>query len=240
MEAIEETLKNKKRNIYILVEGTSDLAFLNLYICKNYGFTFKNTLDIKKLDNKMYGASYEKTGVELRIYSVGGCSRFNHGYNIIKKLFNENTSHLITIIDSDEKTKEEIEKELHYDDIEMKCNEFVEYKNTDGFYDLNFKSYVRVVPANKTGALETVLMEAIALNDDAIVKCSCDFIDNLNDEETKYISSNRLKLKAKTSVIFSLISPDSTFESLTSKFELIDLDAKSIKEAFGFLDEVLI
>ncbi len=83
-------------------------------------------------------------------------------------------------------------------------------------------------------------MEAIASNDKSIVSCSSEFIDNLKADEAKYISSNRLKLKAKTSVIFSLISPDSTFESLTSKFELIDLDAKSIKEAFGFLDEVLI
>lgn len=83
-------------------------------------------------------------------------------------------------------------------------------------------------------------MEAIASKDKSIVSCSSEFIDNLKADKAKYISSNRLKLKAKTGVIFSLISPDSTFAELNTKFELIDLNAKCIKDAFGFLDEVLI
>ena len=49
MEKLNYSPTPKVEKTIILVEGTSDIAFLNLYICKKYGFKYNMSKDMSEI-----------------------------------------------------------------------------------------------------------------------------------------------------------------------------------------------
>lgn len=239
MEKFNYSPTPKVEKTIILVEGTSDIAFLNLYICKKYGFKYNMSIVMEEINKNMTCEEYIKDNKELYIYSVGGVTLFNKAFDDIKAIvYSENVVNFIVIIDSDDRKEEDIIKDIQFDNIKFTANRYFKYKSS-GFDDVDLNVYLKIIPSDKSGALETVLMDAVDAKEHDIVSSSINFVDNLGTKETKYIKQARMKLKAKTGVMFSLLSPDRTFDSLKRKFELIDINDKNVVENFKFLDEIL-
>ena len=232
--------KREKENTIIFVEGISDLAFLSLLMNKWKGYTYVQDYRIQETKKGMKCSLYTNQKHNIIIFSVGGIENFNLGYNLLSPLIKSSlTKSIVMIIDNDLNDEEKIIKNLHLG-INVNANKWVKNNIKDDYEeDKELNTYIKIIPENKTGALETVLIEAIKRNEDDIASSAVNYIDNLNEKESKYISKRRLKLKAKTGVIFNLISPDKTFDALQKKFELIDVNGVTITECFGFLKSVI-
>ena len=237
----QPSLKKIHNDVVILVEGVSDIAFLNLYICNRYGFHFVNIYNLEEIDKRMSGNVYQSNNSSQRLYlfSTDGKDRMQKAFENIKPLiFNQNIGYFIVIVDSDQDDPNELTDILAFEQLKLLPNQWIPYQSNKGFEDVNLQIYLRVIPEGKCGALETVLLDSMRQDEPDIVNISIQFVDSLNNDQNKYIKSPRLKLKAKTGVVFNLLAPDKTFDSLTKKFKLINLEADSIQENFSFLDQV--
>lgn len=79
------------------------------------------------------------------------------------------------------------------------------YKNGHG-KELQFQFLLLVIPFEKTGAMETFLLDAVSKKDEydsEIIRKGNDFIDSI-DPEKRYLSKRRYITKAKFDVYFSV------------------------------------
>lgn len=81
-----------------------------------------------------------------------------------------------------------------------------------------------VIPADKEGALETLLLEAISEKeyDKAIVSRNITYIDEIQPIASEYLHKNRLKLKACLGVTWAIQYPEKLFS-------FIDEQIRSVK-----------
>ncbi len=107
----------------------------------------------------------------------------------------------------------------------MKNNTWVVGRYRDGFLeDRTVNLLLVVIPDNHQGALETVLLDSISEDpyDRNIVESASRFTDRMRLEASRYISSNRLQLKARLGVTWAIKYPDKIFS-------LIDEEIRSVK-----------
>ena len=79
-----------------------------------------------------------------------------------------------------------------------------------------------IIPKTGTGALETVLLDAMSEESEGklIVDSSIEFVDKM--PYYSYISTDRLKLKAKLGVALSVIYPDKVFSQFDKQLQMVD------------------
>lgn len=107
----------------------------------------------------------------------------------------------------------------------MKNNTWVVGRYRDDFLeDRTVNLLLVVIPDNHQGALETVLLDSISEDpyDRNIVESASRFTDRMRLEASRYISSNRLQLKARLGVTWAIKYPDKIFS-------LIDEEIRSVK-----------
>ena len=223
-------------NTMIFVEGVSDLVLLSLLLKEWNGYDY--CCDIK-IPNKLEGmmcSKYSNKESDLHIVSVGGIDNFSYAYNLmIPVVVSKRTKRCIFVIDNDYNDENITMKKLNIG-VKLKANEWFTASIKDDYEDdKKMEFFIRIIPDDSVGAIESVLIDSMRDNEPEITKSSIDFVDGLSNSASKYINKNRLKLKAKVGVIFNLISPDTTFDSLTRKFKLIDFNNESILTSFGFL-----
>ena len=93
-----------------------------------------------------------------------------------------------------------------------------------------------VIPTEHQGALETVMLEAVSEDpyDQRIVDAAGAFAERMRTEASRYISSDRLKLKAHLGVTWAVQYPEKVFS-------LIDEQIRSVKwENSGVLSECFV
>lgn len=236
---------NGKEKILILCEGVSDIAFIYLLLNKILKCEYVKNRDISdliKVDTKFDDeySWYENDYYYFLVASVNGCQNFNNFFelNIKDTISNKKYfSKIIIVIDRDENSIDEIEKSFDFDGIEFKNGKELNnnyYMWPDEVY--NICTFLNIIPFDKCGALEDVILETIeAQGDKDIVEKSRNFVDGLDDNIKRHISKKRMIPKAKPGVTFSLISPDKTFSCFSEKIDNLKLDLKSVEETFPFL-----
>ena len=232
--------KKDIENTIIFVEGISDLAFLSLLLKRWNNYEYVEDLKVLKPRKGMKCTLYNAKSNNIIIFSVGGVENFNYAYNLLKPQINSSsTKNVVMIIDNDLNDEEKILNNLNLN-MNLQANKWFVSKIIDDYEEeKELNMYIKIIPEGKIGALETVLIDAVRKTEEDITLSAVNYIDNLNDIESKYISKKRLNLKAKTGVIFNLLSPDKTFDALQKKFELINIDDESIIDNFGFLKKVI-
>ena len=225
-------------NSVILCEGETDQILLSYYFCECFGFKYCNeALPVapKKLNPGNHAETiccYARDNDNLIIWAVGG-----HDDLFVKameKILRQNKinsprngqySRICVMTDHDSDTEVEA--------FENKMNQCLSEKLVSGGLqklkwvqanqDMDFGTPLPmrllelIVPATETGALETVLLNALAEKDENeyVVQESRKTIKNLMENKDKYsseyLSDRRSQVKAPLAVFLAIAAPERTF-----------------------------
>ena len=247
----------------ILCEGFDEILIIGYYLYKTKGWLYQKDGSFSQLYSfpKLHKRNqlievYKKNNDLLAIWCVGGKDSFELAFKFIKKTnFNhpeEGITDVFILTDRDRCEIEEcilnIEKKMNDADLQVKelhnndINSFT-YEEEGEQYKLNI--YPVVLPFDKQGALETVLLDAIAESgeeDHFIVENAKKYVDDLinGGKIQKYLQHERLRLKAEFSSAISITNPDrstSLFDMLLTTHSWEEKDI--VKKHFNMFDKYL-
>lgn len=235
-------------NSVILCEGCTDAVLIGKFLEANKQWKHsgkdKKGATLSKEDNKQIIDKYQRNDDWVYIWGVGGKTRFR---SPLQKIFSMNRlngalgfDNIIVIVDNDDEENDMIQEVSALFNITgLMSGEWKDVSYTDDF-NLNYivKLMVMIIPFEEKGALETVVINGIAENDDEkIVDQCCNFVDNI--KTIKCLRKRREKLKAKLSTIISILYPDRATDNLVELFTNIDWSqTKSVNQAFMKLLEL--
>lgn len=240
-------------NKLILCEGATDAILLSYYLEKIVGWKFckkpPQDLQIKEDGIEESINWYEKGEDRLLICGTGGKNRIKYFFeNKIKQsIINSDAFEKIALVlDRDDKSIENIT--AHASSVfspvitSAKNNEWIEniYKNGFG-QDKAIEMLLVVIPIEHQGALENMLLEAIAEDpyDAHIVDLVDEFIKRMRVEASKYISSNRKELKAKLGVTWAVQYPEKVFKLINEQIKSVEWEKSEVlKNCFSELIKI--
>lgn len=247
MNSLVERRKTTDK-VLILVEGKSDLAFLSLFLVKNYGFTYIDKISSIALagDNLNHFAAnfnqqsswYKNPNYFVHIFAVGGKDSFGGvwGDLVIKKI--ENSQYykkIIIITDRDEDSDDDIRKRFEFlgiEKVEINKEQEKVILSNNGFTNYTLQLYLSCVPYREEGSLETLIENEYRKYEPILTEHVNQF---MADDEKKYLKEQRIVAKAKIGLLATMIKPDATFSDLQTKFSTIDISDELITTAFEYL-----
>lgn len=238
-------------NRILLCEGKTDAVLLGYYLDKVCGYehtkkVITKQIKINKSDNEFF-AWHKKGNDCLLIWGVGGKNCFKPAieqfYNVLKKSSDDEAyNQFLLVCDRDlEKDNKVILAE--YSEcftgvgIPLTNNKVETGEYINSFEQgKSIKTFALVIPDKNLGALETILIDSLKEDeyDRKIVNQSEKFVVETRQIADKYITSDRLELKAKLSTVFAIMSPDKVFNFIddilktTVKWE----DKESLNDLF--------
>ncbi|MBQ6783916.1 MAG: hypothetical protein IJP63_07940 [Acholeplasmatales bacterium] len=248
-------------NSLILCEGKSDAIIISYLMIKKYGFEYNADKEFNKnmtpkIDEKgdvSVNWYTRSNGDNLMICGVGGfnnISKFFDKYISSIQLADYNDekifSKILIVCDRDNNTSEKIEDAVNNNIEKIEVNfknsiwNRVDY-NSDFNVKKSFNSYLLIIPTSEEGALEEVVLKALAENDDSscIVKSSISFVDNIREDASKYLNKKRYISKAKVGVTFAVMFPEKLFNFIDEILKSIEWDKyKSMIQSFDVLAEI--
>ena len=229
-----------RRIAIMIVEGDTDLLLVSLLLEKWLGFKFHQKGPFSpNYDN--YAWYYNNT-FELLIYNSQGISNLNKCFDLLMPQIksNDEVEKTIIMIDRDDKTDEEILRLVNFEDIKFVINSEKENTlDTELGDSKSLYTYLKVIPSEKNGALETIVLDSLKNDELDIVSSVDEFVCRLNPKAKKHLSKKRYELKAKLAISYVLIDPLNAFCELKKRFYKVDVDNKTIEENFSFLKEIL-
>lgn len=223
-------------NKLILCEGKTDAVLLSYYLEKTCGWTHRNApknLNIKTDEIKGESAYwYHKEDESLLICGVGGKGNFGSFFRekILPAMVDSSAFSKISVVtDRDDRVEQSI--------IDSFCASFRPIITSimndtwvTNIYENSYKQHASVdfllvvIPTDREGALETLLMEAISEKeyDKVIVTRSIAYVDEIQPIAAEYIHKNRLKLKSCLGVTWAIQYPEKLFS-------FIDEQIRSVK-----------
>lgn len=240
-------------NNLILCEGKTDAILLSYYLEKTCGWKHKKApkgLDIKVSEIRGESAYwYTKEDKYLLICGVGGKDNFTSFFNekIYPVLIDTSAFSKIAVV-TDRDDREEISI---IDSFENSFEPIIKNIKNDewvsNFYENSYRQEVNInfllviVPTDKEGALETLLLDAISENhyDCEIVKKSMKYVEEIQPIASKYLSKNRLKLKASLGVTWAIQYPEKLFSFIDEQIKSVKWEESKILEScFKNLKEI--
>lgn len=207
-------------NSIIICEGSTDSILLQYFLRTTYKWEdAKDRIPLAKQFKTF--RKLKKEDRTLCIGGSGGVSQLMSKLELILYLNSIGTnlevySKIIIMTDRDELDTETVfyeeirqimlARNVHMEQ-EIKNNDWVHCKMMNGqAEEISVDFLLLVIPFEKTGAMETFLLDAIAkadIYDDTIIKQGNTFVD-LADPDKRYLSKRRYITKAKFDVYFSI------------------------------------
>ena len=239
-------------NRLILCEGKTDAILLSYYLEKTAGWKTTSalkTLDIKARQDNESAYWYKKGNEMLLICGVGGKDNFANFFNrdIKKAMLSAGACSRVAIVtDRDDRSIADIERSISnnlspfFHSIQNRkwlVNEYVDLFNMPQ----QLESLLLVIPTDQQGALETVMLSAISEDpyDKRIVDQCEDFVENIRPNAAKYISTDRLQLKAHLSTVWAIQSPEKAFDFIDRQIKTVSWEKYTTLHAcFGILETI--
>jgi len=226
-----------------------------MYLNKVKGWKFHGKKDKRKViipirNNENEEVKWYSLGEDiLSIWGIGGKSNFKYAIEQILRIneladkedvFNK----VILLTDRDDSlSDEDVLRELsrYFGEVNLQNNEWADKEYINEFKEtVNIKILPVIIPFDKTGALETFLLDAICEmgeEEKQIVDKSKDFISDIN--LVNYLNTERLKVKGELAVTLGRMFPQRTFTSIDAMLKNINWEAyKTIQEGFRRLEEI--
>ncbi len=240
-------------NKLILCEGETDAILLSYYLEKAAGWNYSSkppqNLSIQTTAQNETVNWYKKDENYLMICAVGGKDNFGNFFNKKIKnplLLSDAFAKIAFVTDRDERDAASIEtalsSALQEFDVVLKNNQWVDCSYTNDFgMDKKLQTLLVVIPTERQGALETVMLSAIAENDydKNIVAKAGIFADQMRVEASRYIFSERLKLKAHLGLTWAVQYPEKVFTKIDEQIRNVRWEeSESLHTCFAVLTEI--
>lgn len=240
-------------NSVILCEGSTDAILLSYYLNKVFGWGFckksPEHLDIKQSEFDQSINWYKRGDDRLLICGVGGKDKMASFFKekIFSPIINSDAfSKIVLVLDRDDKSTKTIE--AHASQLfkpivtEMKNDCWVDNRYVDAFgMQKNVSSLLIAVPTEQQGALETLMLEAIAEDpyDAAIVESAGDFVDRMQKSASRYIPNRRMRLKAHLGVTWAVQYPEKVFKLIDEQIRSVSWEKSEVlRNCFHQLDNI--
>lgn len=237
----------------ILCEGKTDAILLSYYLGRVYGWNpLKGQPKNCRIETDCADQNvdwYVHNNDNLLICAVGGNTNFGTFYHekIERPLIDSDAfQKLVIITDHDNNTIRKIETNIN----KAVWDEKQYFKSgmwTTATYKNSFEqskeiqTLLKIIPEQYDGALETVMLNAISEDayDKRIVDRCKDFIDQIRPYADKYISKDRLALKAKLSATWAVQSPEKAFDFIDQQIRMVPWENSEIlRECFSELSDL--
>lgn len=240
-------------NILILCEGETDAILLSYYLGKVAGWKYSpkppQNLSIQATAQNEAVNWYKKDGDYLLICAVGGKDNFENFFEKKIKnplLLSDAFERVAFVTDRDERETRFIEASissvLREFNAELRNNQWKECSYINDFgIEKNFRALLVVIPLEQQGALETVMLSAIAENDydKNIVEKTATFAEQMRVEASRYISSERLKLKAHLGLTWAVQYPEKVFTKIDEQIRNVRWEeSETLHICFSTLAEI--
>lgn len=243
----------------ILCEGIDDVLILGYFLHKTSGWWFKPKAKFSgkfDLPKDQHIELYLRDNDTVAIWAVGGKDSFDLAIEFISRMNNSHPEDGINkVFILKDRDSEDIDECLS--DLKQKLSEYeidiselynnqenkYLYKVEDEQYSLDIIPII--IPFDRGGALETVLMQGIEESGDEeayIVKCADEYIDEILETGRlhNYLKHEREQLKARLSAVIAVTNPDRS----TSKFDKVLMsweweNVSSVKRHFEAITKYL-
>ena len=232
-----------KKQILILVEGLTDLIFVSTYLEKMCGAIKNIGKNNFSLNNEQVSNFLKNDHYLFDIIAVGGCSCFSTEHvPFIKNYLDYQSSdfEIIVITDADDRCEEDVVSSIQIERVSFVNGSYVDnnYRTSSGLV-ISCKSFLRIIPIDRPGALETVAMESARSEEPAIVNEAENIINNLNIHAVKFFTKSRHFLKGKFGQTFLLLNPEAPGSSLKRVVCSLDMSEPTIARNFDFLQKYI-
>jgi HPt (histidine-containing phosphotransfer) domain-containing protein len=227
----------------MLVEGVSDVQLISYYLQNAYGWKHekRNNLGIVPMDEHDHIENLSKDGNQLVLCGVGGNRRFAHfveQHRINNMIVEREISSLMVVTDRDEDSIEKIGRRINssLESISIKAGEWTDNTIEDSFGQQKLiDTYLLIVPADKTGALENVILDALKdiPEETELIQEVIQFIDSLKAELVPELKQANRADKAAVGTFFSVRNPKNAMRSFGTFISKIDWSkSESLNELF--------
>lgn len=241
-------------NKLILCEGKTDAILLSYYLEHMRGWKYMRKspkgLDIRVEEPKGQSANwYQNDEDNLLICAVGSKNNFSSFFHsfILRPLVQADAFQKIAlVIDHDDETIEDITQEIRKTLSLIAKNAqngvWVSHEYENGYGEKrNISFLLQIIPKEKQGALESLLLEAISEDpyDKIIVDKSKEYVDKISPQAKRYIGKRRLILKAYLGVTWAIQSPQKVFNHIDSMIRMVRWEKSTVLyECFERLLEI--
>lgn len=228
----------------MLVEGVSDVQLISYYLQNVYGWKYEksNNLGIVPLDEHDHIESLSKDENQLVLCGVGGNGRFAHfveQHRVNSMIVEREISSLMVVTDRDEDSIAKIGRKINssFENITIRAGEWINNSIEDSFgQEKRIDTYLLIVPADKKGALENVIIDALKdiPEEKELIQEVIQFIDSLRAELVLELNEINKANKATVGTFFSVRNPKQAMRSFGTFVSVIDWSkSESLNELFS-------
>ena len=226
-------------NRVVLCEGYDDVVFLGYYLYKITGGKCEFSSNIKEVSDNLHLPKsiaknerreiYKFGNDYVLIWAVGGKNNFEKAIKYISRIGksfpDERFTEIFIVTDRDHSCTETVSQEIStlfqkYDwNVDLKNNRVNTYKyyaEDSNIYNVDIIPIV--VPFEEDGAIETVLLNSLAENDEEeiIVNEAKKYVSIIEHDSgvNTYLQHDRDKVKARFSAAMSVINPDHSTDKM--------------------------
>lgn len=234
----------------MLVEGVSDVQLISCYLQNVYGWIHEknNTLGIRPMDVSDHIESLSKDGNQLVLCGVGGNGKFEqfvdqHRINNMLET-TDNIASVMVVTDHDEDSVPKIRRNINnsFEKVSFEPGKWRDNDITDSFgQKKNIKTYLLIVPADKKGALENVIIDALKdiPEEKELIEEVINYIDSLKITMLPDLQQTNKANKATVGTYFSVKYPKHALRSFGIVVSKIDWSkSDSLKDLFAPFDHL--
>lgn len=229
----------------MLVEGVSDVQLISYYLQNVYRWEYVkgNSLGIYPLDEHDHIENLSKNGNQLVLCGVGGNGRFAHfieQHRINSMIIEKEITSLMIVTDRDTEPIVKISSRINgaLEKARVRAGEWLDNTIQDSFgQQKSIYTYLMIVPADKQGALERVIIDALKdlPEETELVQEVILFIESLREREglVPELDKNNKADKATFGTFFSVRNPQNAMRAFGAHISKIDWSkSESLHELF--------
>lgn len=234
----------------VFCEGTTDLMMIQFVLQYRYGWKYDGFLE-NAVTNRLLKKILIKDGASIEIRSCGGIMNIPNKMREFQEQMEFATRQeeffdkVIVLIDHDtidsnlafiNKVNENLQTHFRESDInadsKWKVNNLI-------VGELDLDLYIRCIPEKETGAIETIMLEALATDtiEEDIIEDSKNFILEIAQKQNRYLQKKSLVAKAIFNTYFAIRTPEEKYDERARVLKAYDWEKNEVlNNSFNFLD----